>query len=235
MSQPIPRKNIEKAIVKGAKKVIAKSGLIPPTQSGNKELNHWATHLSIQSFPDVQAAFQFGESLGQQIVELSQAQNKQHLDGGVIRQLRSQKNVPTIPAASATTASVQSASAPVTAAPTTEPVAVSQPVVQPEPDGVDAIVPDSNISDPTEDIEDIEELEVPMANSNEKSVSIPVEQPESTEEAATVGAVEDDEAIPADPEAAKVELDPEPAKKSVPEEPKSVAETDAQEEAIAGE
>ena len=74
-----------------------------------------------------------------------------------------------------------------------------------------------------------------MTDSNEKIVSIPVKPPESTEEAATVGAVEDDEVIPANSEAAKLEIEPEPVKKAVPEEPKSVAETKAQEEAIARE
>ena len=92
MSQPIPSKTIEKAITKGAKKVLAESGISPSTRSGNKELSHLVTTLSKHPFETVQAAQQYGESLGQKIVECSRQANKQHLDGGVIRLLRSQKN-----------------------------------------------------------------------------------------------------------------------------------------------
>ncbi|MBF2025848.1 MAG: hypothetical protein IGS48_03655 [Oscillatoriales cyanobacterium C42_A2020_001] len=93
MSQPIPNKTIEKAIKKGAKKVIVESGISPSTRSGNKELSHLVTDLSKQSFETVQAAQQYGESLGQKIVEFSRQANKQYLDSGIIRLLRSQKNL----------------------------------------------------------------------------------------------------------------------------------------------
>lgn len=64
-------------------------------------------------------------------------------------------------------------------------------------------------------------------------VSIPVEKSVSTEEAATVGSVEDEDVIPADPELAKAQIDPNPDEKSAAEEPKSVVETAAQAKAIA--
>ncbi len=96
MSQQIPSKMIEKAILKGAKKVIAESGIGSSTRSGNKELSHLITSLSKQPFSTVQVAHQYGESLGHKIVELSQQSNKNYLDGGVIRLLRSQKKLPSL-------------------------------------------------------------------------------------------------------------------------------------------
>jgi len=64
-------------------------------------------------------------------------------------------------------------------------------------------------------------------------VSIPVEKLQATAEATTVGAVEDEDVIPVNSEAAKVDVDPKPEISTTPEEPKSVAETVAQKAAIA--
>jgi len=135
MSQQIPSKTIEKAILKGAKKVIAESGIGSSTRSGNKELSHLITSLSKQPFSTVQVAHQYGESLGHKIVELSQQSNKNYLDGGVIRLLRSQKKLPSLtdlpeqPPQSLPSVKQQ---APKPKEPPVPTVAKAQPVVQPE-------------------------------------------------------------------------------------------------------
>lgn len=197
MPQQLPNHTIQKAIVKGAKKVIADSGLNQSTRSGNKELSHWATHLAHQPFPSVESAQQYGQALGQKIVERSQTLNRQHLDAGVIRQLRSQQDSPTLS-------------------------------VTPVAD------PPKSVSTP---VEEVTPMEVNVSESTTQSmpdvVSIPVEKPESTEEATTAAAVEDEDVIPADPELAKAQLDPNPDEKTAAEEPKSVVETTAQAKAIA--
>jgi hypothetical protein len=187
---------IQKAIVKAAKKVIADSGLSSSTRSGSKELSHWATYLAQQPFSSLESAQQHGQALGQKIVERSQSLNRQHLDAGIIRQLRSQKDIAT-PSIAPIAASSKSESNPVEVTPME--VNVSESMAQPMPD----------------------------------IVSIPVEKPESTEEAASVGAVEDEDVIPVDPELAKVQIDPNPHEKTAAEEPKSVVETVAQAKAIA--
>lgn len=213
MPQPISNRMIEKAILKGAKKVIAASGLNPSTRSGNKELSHWATSLSKQTFPSIESAEQYGEGLGQKIVARSQTLNRHHLDGGTIRQLRSAKDLPTMvetPVVATSAIASRSTTSPSTPAVSTS--TVSEPVTAPTSTEV-------NMSEVTK--------------SEPEIVSIPVEKPESTQESATVGSVEDEDVIPADPEAAKVDIDPEPEISTAAEEPKSAAETVAQKEAIA--
>lgn len=69
-------------------------------------------------------------------------------------------------------------------------------------------------------------------NTQPEIVSIPVEKPKSTGEAATLGAIEDEDVIPADPERAKVDIDPAPEVTTTAEEPKSVVESVAQADAI---
>ncbi|WP_421654404.1 hypothetical protein [Leptothermofonsia sp. ETS-13] len=136
-------KQIEKAIQKNAKKVIAESG-ISSSRAGNKELSHLATKLSSQSIKSLETAQILGERLGRKIVELSQSANKQHLDRGIIRTLVVTKAVPSVddlPAevrADATVSKVSQASkAPMSVKPSS-PQKV-EPVVQPadEPDAED--------------------------------------------------------------------------------------------------
>jgi hypothetical protein len=222
MSHPIPSKNIERAIVKGAKKVIAESGLDPSTRSGNKELSHWATSLANQSFPSLKSAMAYGESLGQKIVEQSHATSKKHLDQGVIRQLRLHSDLPAIPdvAPPATSAKEPKASVSVsTSQAAAPPVSKAAPAVEPIPVVTESLKPMT---------------EEPMAEPDaEPIVSIPVDPDASTDKAAEVDDIEDSEPIPAEVEAAKVEIDPTPAISSAPEEPTSVAETVAQADAIA--
>ncbi|NJO80069.1 MAG: hypothetical protein HC827_17160 [Cyanobacteria bacterium RM1_2_2] len=46
---PITQRQIEKAIEKSTKRVIAESGINPSTRSGSKELEHLVKRLSSQS------------------------------------------------------------------------------------------------------------------------------------------------------------------------------------------
>ncbi len=212
MPHLIPSRILEKAIVKGAKKVIAASGLNSSTRSGNQELSHWASSLAGHPFATVDAAHQYGMALGQKIAERSQTLNKQHLDGGTIRQLRSQKDLPPLP--DSATPSVSAA----VAAPPVPPTMPSAPPINSPP--LEEAMPDTEAMTETPDT--LPEI-----------VSIPVETPKSTAEAATIGAIEDEDVIPADPEQAKVDIDPTPEVTTTAEEPKSVVESVAQADAIA--
>lgn len=95
MSQasPISNKQIERSILKNAKKVIIESGIDPSTRSGNKELDHVVKLLAKQPIDSLTAASKMGEELGQRIVSLSQTMGRTHLDQGVLRQLRLQKDL----------------------------------------------------------------------------------------------------------------------------------------------
>jgi hypothetical protein len=93
-------KQIERAIQKNAKKVIAESG-IGSSRAGNKELSHLVTRLSSQPIHNIETAQLLGERLGQKIVELSQRSNKQHLDRGIIHTLVLTKTIPSIEEVSA--------------------------------------------------------------------------------------------------------------------------------------
>jgi len=88
-------KSVGKTIHKNAKRVITESGL-GSSRAGNKELSHLATRLSKQLISSLEMAQQFGERLGEKIVELSKASNKQHLDQGVVRTLVLTKAVPSL-------------------------------------------------------------------------------------------------------------------------------------------
>lgn len=82
----ISNKQIEKYITKGAKKVIAESGIQSSTRKGNKELAHFVKRLA--RYPkDLKSATQIGEELGQKIVHLSHQLGRTYLDQGVIRKL----------------------------------------------------------------------------------------------------------------------------------------------------
>jgi len=178
MSQPIPSRTIEKAIVKGAKKAIAASSLNPSTRSGNKELSHWATYLSNQEFSSLESAHQYGETLGQKIVELSQATQKSHLDGGIIRQLRSQKYQPAIvdiPASKSSPKSPQatpekSVTTPVESEPdiTTVPLVTTPVEISESSEEIledTAISDDSSITDSQVDnLDEIEEITIASVN-----------------------------------------------------------------------
>jgi len=92
---PLARKQVGKVIRRSAKKVIALSG-IGSSRKGNKELAHLATRLSKQPFSSLETAQQFGEELGQKIVERSQKNEKDYLGVGIIRQLVLQREIPPI-------------------------------------------------------------------------------------------------------------------------------------------
>ena len=86
------RKQVERSILKSAKKVITESGIDPSTRSGNKELDYVVKLLAKQCVGSLAAATQMGDELGQRIVSLSQAMGRTYLDQGVLRQLRLQKD-----------------------------------------------------------------------------------------------------------------------------------------------
>ncbi|NJN02415.1 MAG: hypothetical protein HC873_17190 [Leptolyngbyaceae cyanobacterium SL_1_1] len=77
----------QKSIRKAAKRVLTEKGLNPSTRKGNKEFDFLLQQLSSVVFASDQAAIAAGEQLGEKIAELSQQQNKQDLDRGVIRHL----------------------------------------------------------------------------------------------------------------------------------------------------
>ncbi|MCU0523419.1 MAG: hypothetical protein MUF72_01180 [Elainella sp. Prado103] len=89
----ISLKQIEKAIEKSAKTVIAANGIYTSTRSGSKELNHLIKRVSSQ-LKSLTAAHEFGEALGRKIVTLSQETKRQNLDQAVIRQLIRLKQLP---------------------------------------------------------------------------------------------------------------------------------------------
>jgi hypothetical protein len=89
-------KEIEKALKKVIKRVMADNGMGPPTLSGNKELNYLIKHLSHQSFPTLDAVQLFGETLAHTIVDLARKRNQERLDGGTIRYLVRQKMMPSM-------------------------------------------------------------------------------------------------------------------------------------------
>lgn len=227
MPNSISSKNIERAIVKGAKKIIAESGLNPSTRSGNKELSHWITNLSNQSFPSLQSAIAYGESLGHKIVERSQATNKAHLDQGVIRHLRLQGDLPTIADSAASVS-------PAKAAETAVQGVVSQ-TARPTAAKNNSVEPVAEIAKSLVETPSIEESMSKSESEAESIVSVPVDPKAATAETATVSDIEDSEPIPADTETAKVEINPTPHIESAPEEPTSVAETVVAEEIMATE
>ena len=86
-------KVLEKTIKTSIKKAIASKGINTTTRQGNKELKFLIGKIAQHSFDSLEQATNIGEKLGEKIVEISQKQGKQNLDGGVIRQLSHQKEL----------------------------------------------------------------------------------------------------------------------------------------------
>ena len=86
-------KVLEKTIKTSIKKAIASKGINTTTRQGNKELKFLIGKIAQHSFDSLEQASNVGEKLGEKIVEISQKQGKQNLDGGVIRQLSHQKEL----------------------------------------------------------------------------------------------------------------------------------------------
>ncbi len=86
-------KVLEKTIKTSIKKAIASNGINTTTRQGNKELKFLIGKIVQHSFDSLEQATNIGEKLGEKIVEISQKQGKQNLDGGLIRQLSHQKEL----------------------------------------------------------------------------------------------------------------------------------------------
>ncbi len=185
-------KQIEKAIQKNAKKVIAESG-IGSSRAGNKELSHLATKLSSQPIKSLEAAQVFGERLGKKIVELSQSANKQHLDRGIIRTLVLTKAIPSIddlPAEIQVAATVSNASQ-VSKAPTT--------AKSPSPQKAQPVAPLADKADVEDNVPvvqaELEDEEASKTHDTEVAEAVDTDEADTEDNAPAVQAeLEDEEA-----------------------------------------
>lgn len=87
---------IRRIIRQQTKAVLVANGIQPSTKQGNRELNVALSRLAMQPYPDLDAAAQVGQALGQKIVDLSRAQNKTNLDAGIIRQMVLSGEIPRV-------------------------------------------------------------------------------------------------------------------------------------------
>jgi hypothetical protein len=196
---PTYGKQIERAIKKGAKKIITESGLNPSTRTGSKALDHLVKQLISkqpeQAIATVPIATALGEALGRKIVGLSQEMGKTNLDQGVIWQLMIRRDLPSVPSqpematspAPNVTASTPSAAKPVSPAPvpsneTSAKIKPAEAIVtaEPEDDEIDQAdtLTNSESTAYAESIED--ETETPEADSEDGIESI-AEEPEEAD------------------------------------------------------
>ena len=89
----VTAKAIEKSIKASIKREISARGINVTTRRGNKELKFLTHKIADYSFEDLEQAKIAGEKLGQHLSEVFQQRNKQHLDGGLIRQVTLQNNL----------------------------------------------------------------------------------------------------------------------------------------------
>ncbi|MEO1069350.1 MAG: hypothetical protein AAFW95_09550, partial [Cyanobacteria bacterium J06638_6] len=95
-------RQIQQALLRAAKDTLVASGIQPTTRRGNKELDLAVQRLAQQPYSTLAEATQAGQALGQKITEISQAQGKINLDGGIVRQMMLTGVIPTVPKAAAT-------------------------------------------------------------------------------------------------------------------------------------
>ena len=98
-------------IRKQVNKALHDAGIRTSTRSGNKELKHLINRAVATPITENSVATQLGETLGQQLVQLSQEKGKSVLDKNVVLALMAQdilSSVPTAPASQQEVAIVSS-------------------------------------------------------------------------------------------------------------------------------
>lgn len=95
-TSPLSVRQIQQTLQRAAKETLVESGLRPATRRSKKELDLAVQRLAQQPYSTLNDATQAGQSLGQKIVERSQARGKTELDAGIIRQLMLTGDIPTV-------------------------------------------------------------------------------------------------------------------------------------------
>lgn len=92
-SNQYSKREVEKALRRGAKAVLMSRGMNPSTRRGNKELDMLLDRLNQKSYASLEDAVRMGEAVGWEIVKLSERRNQTHLDASVIRQVADSKDL----------------------------------------------------------------------------------------------------------------------------------------------
>lgn len=92
-SNQYSKREVEKALRRGAKAVLMSRGMNPSTRRGNRELDMLLDRLNQKSYASLEDAIRMGEAVGWEIVKLSERRNQTHLDASVIRQVADSKDL----------------------------------------------------------------------------------------------------------------------------------------------
>jgi len=140
-------RHIRRTIRQQAKAVLVANGMQPSTKRGNRELDAALSRLAMQPYPNLDAAAQVGQDLGQKIVDLSKAKNQTHLDAAIIRQMVLTGEIPTV--TKTTQKPARSAQVTISAPPPEADQAVA-PAAPAEPEPVADVTPAPTDDSPTE-------------------------------------------------------------------------------------
>ncbi|MBE9136498.1 hypothetical protein IQ254_04675 [Nodosilinea sp. LEGE 07088] len=127
-------RQIQQTLWRAAKTTLIDGGIQPNTRRGNKELDLAVQRLAQQPYRTIDEVNQAGQDLGQKIIEISQAQGKTNLDGGIVRQMMLTGEIATVTKAVATKPTPIAASQPQTSVPNS--------AVDPAVEAIEADVPE---------------------------------------------------------------------------------------------
>ncbi|HZG40855.1 MAG TPA: hypothetical protein VEZ50_19425 [Nodosilinea sp.] len=192
-------RQVQQALGRGAKDVLVANGIQPSNRRGNKELTLAVQRLAQQTYSTLDDATQAGQALGQKIVDISQANGKTELDGGIVRQLMLTGEIPAV--TKVTTKPAKSnpmvvIGAPQAIAPASAPVSVAAAAAEPATAKSQASNPPeaevSGVLEPTEALEaaeapELEEVDIAELGADVAAIAA-IAKPQAPEPAVTAEA-----------------------------------------------